>query len=203
MDRSLAMWDTKTTKEQLLIFGMPTGGTIYTPKGLVNHTLAPAGVGLHRSDPARRAVGILCRADRGKGSKHGDYMMVINAAAIYAHAPKKNSLMTKISWKTWQRSTTIIKTARSATKAMSISGCWLFAMADGLSGWNFIELLRIYDFSAGTRGRRYPNRPLVRDVLLNLGRGVVDEGKKEWDFSEDNLLLFHVSSHPSSMSGKR
>ena len=172
---------------------------MYKPKGLVNHTFAPAGVGLHRSDPARRAVGILCRGNRGKGSKDNDYMIVINAAAIYAHAHKKNSLITKISWKAWQRSTTIIKTPRSATKTMSISGCWFFAMADGLSGWNFIELLRIYDFSTGTRSGRYPNRPLVRDVLLNLGRGVVDEGKKDWGFSEDNLLLFHVSSHPSSI----
>jgi hypothetical protein len=80
--------------------------------------------------------------------------------------------------------------------AVSISGSWLFAVMKGLSGWNFIELFRVYDFSAGTRGGRYQNRPLVRDVLLNLGRGIVDEGKKVWSFSEDNLLLFHVSRHP-------
>lgn len=62
--------------------------------------------------------------------------------------------------------------------------------------WTFVELLRIYDLSPGTRGERYPNRPPVRDIVLNLGRGATDEGKKVWGFSEDNLLLFHVSLRP-------
>ena len=199
---SLVMWDTKTAKERQVIFSMPTGSILYRPKSLVDHTWAPAGVGLHRSDPTRRTVGILCRGNRSKAYKENDYMMVINAADMCAHASRKNSSMTEIPWKVWERSTTVIQTSCSVMKTVSISGCWLFAMIEGFSGWNFIELLRIYDFGAGTRGGRYPNRPPVRDVLLNLGRGTVDEGKKVWRFSEDNLLLFHVSLHPCLVLNK-
>ena len=159
----------------------------------MDNRLPPPGVGLHRSDPANRTVGILCCGYRAKACKEvDDYMMVINAADMCAHAFGKNCLTAKIPWKTWKRSITVIQATFSVMKTTSISGCWLFAMTKGLSGWNFIELLRIYDFSAGTRVGRYPNRPLVRDVLLNLGRGAVDEGEKDWCFSENNLLLFHV-----------
>lgn len=196
-EHSLVMWDTTTANERQLTFGMPTGGILYKPKGLVDYSWAPAGIGLHRSDPARRAVGVLCRVNRGKAHKDDGYMIVINAGALRAHGSKKCSSTTKIPWKAWEHSTTVIQTSRSATKAISISGGWLFAMMKGFSGWNFIELLRVYDFSAGTQGGRYPNRPPARDVLLNLGRGTVDEGKKDWCFAEDNLLLFHVSLHPS------
>lgn len=86
----------------------------------------------------------------------------------------------------------MIQTSLEVAKSTSISGSCLFAMIEGFSGWNSIELLRIYDFSAGTRGGRYPNRPPVRDTILHLGLGTVDEGDKVWCFSEDNLLLFHV-----------
>ena len=193
-DRSVVMWDTTTIKERQVRFGMPTG----TPRSLVDYNWVPAGAGLHRSDPARRAIGIQCRRIRVKAGKEDTYLIVVNAADMCAHASRKRGLATQVSWKTWERSTTVIQTASSVIGALSISGCRLFAMTKGLSGLNFIELLRIYDFSAGTRGGRYPNRPPVRDVLLNLGRGTVDEGKKIWCFSEDNLLLFHVSPQPSS-----
>ena len=66
------------------------------------------------------------------------------------------------------------------------SNCTLGDGDQGLSGWKSIELLRIYDLSTGTRSGRYPNRPPVQDVLLNLGRGIVDKGDKIWCFSEDN-----------------
>lgn len=194
---SLVMWDMTTAKERQLIFVMPTGGILYKPKRLVDYSWAPAGVGLHRSDPAMRAVGIMCRGSPGKFYKDDDYMLVINAVDVCAHASKKSSFTTTIAWKTWERSTTVIPTSISVMQTISMSGCWLFAMTKGFSGWNCMELLRIYDFSAGTRGGRYPNRPPVRDVLLNLGRGVVDQGDMVWCFSEDNLLLFHVSLHLS------
>ena len=197
--RSLVVWDTTTTKERQLVFEMPTEktGTYYEPKSLVNHSWASTGVGLHRSDSTRRAIGILCRGTRDKVHRNDDHMIIINAADVHVQASRKSSGTTRIPWQTWERSTTVIKVAFSMTKATAIVGCRLFAMMNGVSGWNCIELLRIYDFSSGTRGGGYPNRPPARDILLNLGRGVVDEGKKIWCFSEDNLLLFHVSLHPT------
>ena len=163
----------------------------YKPKSLMDYSWAPAGVGLHRSDPDRRVVGILC-VHQGD-----DYMIVVNAADMCAHAYKSTGATTKIPWRSWERSTTMIKIALSVTKATAIFGCRLFAMMKGVSGWTSVELLRIYDFSPGTRSGRYPNRPPVRDITLNLGHGTADRGDKIWCFSEDNLLLFHVSPHSS------
>lgn len=198
-ERSLVVWDTTTLEGRQLIFEMPVGKAdmLYKPKSLMDYSWAPTGVGLHRSDPTRRAVGILCRGVRGKSSKDDDYIVVINAADMCTHAYRNTRTTTKIPWRRWERSTTVIKVALSVTKATAISGCQLFAMTKGFSGWNFIELLRIYDFSPGTRSGRFPNRPPVRDVTLNLGRGTADGGRKIWCFSEDNLLLFHVSPNPS------
>ena len=159
----------------------------YKPKSLMDCNWAPTGVGLHRSDPARRIVGILS-IHRGD-----DYMIVVNAADVRAHTHENTGATTRIPWRRWERSRTIIKIALSVTKATTISGCRLFAMTKGVSGWASIELLRIYDFSPGTRSGQYPNRPPVRDITLNLGRGTADKGDKTWRFSEDNLLLFHVS----------
>jgi hypothetical protein len=200
--RALVVWDTTTAEERKLIFEMPTkkADMLYKPKSLVGHSWASSRVGLHRSDSTRRVVGILCRGTRGKVHENDDYMITINAADIWTYAPRKSST-TRIPWQTWERSTTVIQIALSVTETTAICGCRLFAMTKGFSGWNFIELLRIYDFSAGTRSGRNPNRPPVRDVLLNLGRGAVDEGKKIWYFSEDNLILFHVSLYPSLVRG--
>jgi hypothetical protein len=161
----------------------------------MDHSWAPTGMGLHRSDPARRVVGIPCRGVCSKVRRDDDYMIVINAADMCAYTSGKARTTTRIPWWKWERSTTVIKIALSVTKAIAISGCRFFAMTRGFS-WTFVELLRIYDLSPGTRGGRYPNRPPVRDIMLNLGRGATDEGKKVWGFSEDNLLLFHVSLRP-------
>jgi len=169
---------------------------LYKPKSLVDHSWASSGAGLHRSDLTRRVIGILCRGTRGKIHEDDDYMIVINAADIRTHASRKSRTTTTIPWQTWERSATVIQITHSVTETIAICGCWFFAMTKGLSGWSFVELLRIYDFSAGTRSGRNLDRPLVRDVVLNLGRGTVDEGKKMWCFSEDNLLLFHVSLYP-------
>lgn len=201
--RSLVVWDTTTTKERQLIFEMPTkkADVLYKPKSLVDHSWASSGAGLHRSDLTRRVVGILCRGTRGKVHDNDDYMIVVNVADIWTYASGKSSTTARVPWQTWQRSTTVVQIALSVTETTVICGCRFFAMTKGLSGWNFVQLLRIYDFSAGTRSGRNPNRPPVRDVLLNLGRGTVDEGKKMWCFSEDNLLLFHVSLYPSLVRG--
>ena len=197
--RWLALWDTTTTKEQQLIFEMPTRNAdmVYEPKGLMDYSWAQTGIGLHRSDPARRAVGILCR----KVHQDADYMIVINAAGLRAHTSRNARVMEKVPWQEWEHSTTVIKIAPSMTKTTTISGCRLFAMTKGFSGLNSLELLRIYDFSPGTRSGRYPNRPPVRDILLNLGHGTADRGDKRWCFSEDNLLLFHVSLHSLGFVG--
>lgn len=201
---SLVVWDTTTAKERQLIFEMPTrkGDVLYKPKSLVDHSWASTGIGLHRSDPTRRAVGILCRGIKDKFRRNDGCMIVISAADMWTHAPKKCSTTTRIPWQTWECSTTVVQIALPVMKTAAICGCRLFAMTQGLSGWNFIELLRIYDFSAGARSKRNPHKPPIRDILLNLGRGTVDEGEKTWCFSEDNLLLFHVSLHPSLVHGK-
>ena len=193
--RSLVVWDATTTKERQLILEMPArkADVVYSPKSLVDHSWASTGKGLHRSDPTKRAIGILCRRTRGGVHESDDYMMVINAADVCAHTFRKSRKTTRIPWQTWERSATAIQIVLSATKTTALCGCQLFAMTKGLSGWNFLELLRVYDFSTGTRNGRNPDRPPVRDILLNLGRGVVDRGEKIWCFSEDSLLLFHVS----------
>jgi len=202
--RSLVVWDTATSKERQLIFEMPTkkGEISYKPKSLVGHGGVPAGAGLHRSDPTRRAVGILCHGIRGKVHQDDDHMIVINTADVCAFASRNTNATTRIPWRKWERFTTVITIAPSVTKATAISGCRLFAMTKGISGWNFIELLRMYDFSPGTRSGQYPNRPPVRDILLNLGRGTVDEGVKTWCFLEDSLLLFHVGMRPFPVRGR-
>ena len=197
-ERLLVVWDTSTTKERQLILEMPAGDAemVYEPKGLMDYSWAPTGAGLHRSDPGRRAVGIRCHGTRDKVQQGDDYMIVIDAAAVRARASRNTSVTTGVPWHEWEHSTTVIKIAPSMTKTTTISGCRLFAMTKGFSGLNSFELLRIYDFSPGTRSGRYPNRPPVRDILLNLGHGTADRGDKRWCFSEDNLLLFHVSLPP-------
>jgi len=201
--RSLVVWDTTTARGRRLVFEMPTrkADLLYTPKSLVGHSRVSGGAGLHRSDPTRRVVGILCRRTRGQVDDDDDYMVAINAADIRTYTPGKWRTTRKIPWEMWERCTTVIQVVPSVTETTVICGCKLFAMTKGLSGWDFIELLRIYDLSAGTRGGQNQNRPPVRDVVLNLGRGTVDGGKKMWCFSEDNLLLFHVSLYPSLVHG--
>ena len=195
--RWLALWDTTTAGEQQLIFEMPTRSAdmVYEPKSLMDYSWAQTGVGLHRSDPARRTVGIVCRGTQGKVHQGGDYMIVINAADMCTHASRNSMVTEKVPWQEWEHSTTVVKIVPSMTKTTTISGCRLFAITKGFSGLSSLELLRIYDFSPGTRSGRYPNRPPVRDILLNLGHGTADRGEKRWFFSEDNLLLFHVSLH--------
>lgn len=121
--RSLVVWDTTTTKERQLVFEMPAGEVdlLYEPKSLVDHSWAPTGVGLHRSDPARRAVGILCRGGRGKVHEDDGYMVVINAADLCAHALRKNSATT-IPWRTWERSKMVIQIAHSVTGTKGFRG---------------------------------------------------------------------------------
>ena len=167
----------------------------------MDHSWASTSKGLHRTDPTKRAIGILCRRTRGKVHESDDYMIVINAAAVCAHTFRK-SRTTRVPWQIWERSTTTIQIALSATKTTALCGSRFFAMTRGLSGWNFLELLRVYDLSTGTRSGRNPARSPVGDILLNLGRGVVDRGEKIWCFSEDNLLLFHVSLYPLFVCGR-
>lgn len=196
-ERSLVVWDTTSIKERQVVFEMPTGETdvVYEPKSLMDTSWSPTGIGLHCSDPAGRAVGIICRGTLGKVYQDDDYMIVLNAMDLRAHTFKNAETTATVPWQRWERSTTVIKIVLSMTKTTVISGCRLFAMTKGFSGWTSVQLLRIYDFSPGTRSGRYQNRPLVRDIVVNLGHGTA-EGHKTWSFSEDNLLLFNVGLHP-------
>ena len=54
--------------------------------------------------------------------------------------------------------------------------------------------LRIYDFSPGARGRRYPDRSSVLNLDIHVGHLVGRAAAKDWDFSEDNSLIFRVSA---------
>ena len=58
----------------------------------------------------------------------------------------------------------------------------------------YATLLRIYDFSPGARGRRYPNRYSMPNLVIHVGHLVGRAAAKDWDFSEDNLLIFRVSA---------
>ena len=95
IQRLLMMWDTTTAKERQLVFGMRTRDILYHPKGFVDYGWTPVGVGVHLSDPARRAVGILCRGNRGNAYEHDNYMIVVNAADMCAHASGESSFLRK------------------------------------------------------------------------------------------------------------
>jgi len=155
-----------------------------------------SGMGLHRADPNQRIVGVVCQGSHGDVRLDDDYMLVISIADLCAHASAQGAGEPRIRWGKWRSSVTIVRIKLAITAVTSISGSRFFAIVRGVSYTAYATLLRIYDFSPGARGRRHPNRPPVRDLIVNAGQVVKQVGTVSWDFSEDNLLMFHA--HPAT-----
>jgi hypothetical protein len=171
---------------------------VYVPERLVSSVSVQGGIGLHRADTNQRIVGVVCQGSYGDVRLDGDYMMVINTADLCAHASAQSAGEPRIHWEKWQSSTTIVRITLAITTAVCISGSRFFAVLKGVSYTTYATLLRIYDFSPGARGRRHPNRSPVQDLIVNAGRIAKQVDHTHWDFSEDNLLMFHVSAGSTS-----
>lgn len=192
----LAVWDISEPQQQWYHFEMPSNklDVAYTPKRLIDSMSVQRGVGLHRADPNQEIVGVVCQGSSEDARLDDDYMIIITIADLCAHAPAQSAGEHNIRWEEWQPSTTIVRINFAITPVACISGSRFFAIIKGLSYTAYATLLRIYDFSPGTRGRRHPKRPPVRDLVVNAGRVVKEVGLVNWAPSEDNLLMFNVST---------
>lgn len=195
-DPLLVLWDTSEPQPRRCIFEMPWDklDVVYVPERLVSSASAEGGVGLHHADPNQRAVGVVCKGSYGDVRLDDDYMMIISTADLCAHASTQSAGEWKIRWEKWISSTTIVRINFAITAVACISGSRFFAVVKGVSHTPYANLLRIYDFSPGARGRRHPNRPPVQTLIVNAGLVVKPVGTTSWDFSEDNLLMFNVSA---------
>jgi len=191
----LVFWDTSGPQPRQWVFEMPSNklDVIYAPERLASSASLQSGIGLHRADPNQRIVGVVCKGSYGHIRLDDDYMMVISTADLCAHVSTQGAGVQRIHWEKWQSSVTIVRINFAITTVSRISGSRFFAVVRGLSYTEYATLLRIYDFSPDARGRRHPNRPSVRDLIVNAGPVVRQVGTASWDCSEDNLLMFHVS----------
>ena len=164
---------------------------IYVPERLMSSASMQNDIGLHRADPNQRIVGVVCQGSYRDIRLDDNYMVIISVADLCAHA--STATRTRIRWEKWWPSATILRVNLAITTVTCTSGSRFFAVVRGFSYTAYATLLRVYDFSPGARGRRYPNRASVQDLIVNAGRVVKQVGTMDWDFSEDNLLLFHVS----------
>ena len=191
----LFLWDTSGPQPQRCLFEMPSNklDAVYVPQRLMSSASVQSGTGLHRADPNQGVVGMVCQGSYGDVRLNDDYMMIISTADLCAHASTQSAGEQKIRWEKWKSSTTIVRMNLAIATVARISGSRFFAVIGGVSYTAYVTLLRIYDFSPGARGRRYPNRPPVRDLVVKAGHVVKQAGTASWDFSEDNLLMFNVS----------
>lgn len=189
----LVLWDTSGPRALQTVFETSSFklGAVYAPERLMSSASMWSGMGLHRADPNRRVVGVVCQGSYGGVRLDDDYLIIISTADLCAHASSTRD--PRIGWGEWQSSATIVRVKLEITAVACISGSRFFAVVKGVSHTAYATLLRIYDFSPGARGRRHPNRPLVRDLIVNAGCVERQPGTTSWGFSEDNLLMFHVS----------
>ena len=199
-DAFLVLWDTSQPQPLHLLFEMPSStlDVAYVPQQLLGSAPIQAGIGLHRTDPDQRIVGVVCRGSYGDIPLDDDYMIIISATDLRAHASSQTGGEHKICWDEWQSSTTIVRVNFAITTAARISGSRFFAAVRGVSYTTYATLLRIYDFSPGARGRRNPDRSPVLDLMVNAARVLKKVDNAVWDFSEDNLLMFNVSNGVTS-----
>ena len=195
-DALLVLWDTSGVQPRRCIFEMPSDklDAIYVPERLMSSASVENGIGLHRADPNQRIVGVVCKGSYGGVSLDDEYMMAISTADLCAHASTESVGERKIRWEEWRSSTTIVRINFAITTVACVSGSRFFAVVKGVSHTPYATLLRIYDFSPGARGRRHPDRPPVRNIIVNAGPIIKQVGAMSWDFSEDNLLMFNVSA---------
>ena len=195
-DGLLFLWDTSGPQPRRCLFETRSDSldAVYVPQRLMSSASAQSGTGLHRADPNQGVVGMVCQGLYGNSPLDDDYMIIISIADLCAHASTQSGGEQKICWEKWQPSTTIVRMNLRIATVACISGSRFFAVVGGVSYTAYVTLLRIYDFSPGTRGRRYPNRFPARDLVVKAGRVVKQAGTASWNFSEDNLLMFNVSA---------
>ena len=173
------------------MFELPSDklAAIYVPQRFMGSPPMRRGIGLHRADSNQRIVGVACRASYGSVRLSDDYIIIINTADLRAHAIGGQ----RICWEEWRSSATIVRVELSITTATCVSGSSFFALLRGPAYLGRETLLRIYDFSPGATRRRDPNTSAVRELVVDTG--VVGQSNvTTWALSEDNLLMFHVSS---------
>lgn len=192
---SLVLLDTSVPQLQQLVFEMPSNklDVVYVPKRLVGSGSIQDGIELYRADPNYRVVGFFCEGSYGDVPLDDHYMMIVSTANLLAHVPAQCAGEHRIRWEEWKSSVTIVRINLRITTVACIWGSQFFAIVKGVSYTAYATLLRIYDFSPGARGRRHPNRPPVRDLIVNAGRVLKKIDNATWCFSEDNLLMFNVS----------
>ena len=196
-DALLVLWDTSGPQSRQSVFGMASTikpDVAYVPERLISSASVQSGIGLHRADPNQRIVGVVCRGPCRKDQLHDSYMIIISTADLCAHGSTQTVDEHKIRWEKWQSSATIVGINLAITTTACISGSRFFAALRGVSYTAYAALFRVYDFSPGARGRRWPNRPPVRDHIVNAARVLKKVDNATWEFSEDNLLMFNVSA---------
>ena len=194
--KSLVLSDTSVPQTRQLVLEMPVNklDVVYTPQRLMGSRSAQGGIGLHRADKNHRIIGMFCQGSYGDVPLDGYYMMIVSTGDLCAHALTQSEGELKISWERWKSSATIVKIDLGITTVACTLGSRFFAVVKGVSYTAYAILLRVYDFSPGARGRRHPNRPPVRNLIVNAGHVLKKIDNAAWDFSEDNLLMFNVSS---------
>ena len=194
--QSLVLCDTSGPQAQQSVFELPSNklAAIYVPQRFMGSAPIRRGTGLHRADPNQRVVGVACRASYGSVRLSDDYIIIINTADLHVHASTQRVGKQGICWEEWRSSATIVRVELSITAATCVSGSGFFALITGPSYLGRETLLRIYDFSPGATRRRDPNTPGVRDLVVDTGRVAGQGSVASWAFSEDNLLMFHVST---------
>ena len=195
-DELLVLWDTSGSQTQWCLFETPSDkiDVVYKLQRLMSSASARSGIGLHRVDPNQGIIGVVYQASHRNARPDGDYVVIISTADLCAYASTRSADEQKIRWKKWRSSTKVVKIDLAITTTACISGSRLFTIFEGISYMPHEILLRFYDFSPGVRGRRYPNRPPVRDHIVDAGCVAKHVGTISWDVSEDNLLMFNVGA---------
>ena len=188
----LVLWDTSGPHPLQRVFEMPLNktDTAHVPERLMSSASMQNKIGLHRADPNQRIVGVVCQRSYDDIGPGNDYTIIISAADLCVHASTQATGEPRIRWEKWQPSTTVV---RDKLVTACTLGSRFFVIAR-LPYALYATRLRIYDFSPGARGRRYPDRSSVLNLDIHVGHLVGRAAAKDWDFSEDNLLIFRVSA---------
>ena len=191
----LVLWDTSGSKTRQSVFEMPSNklGTVYVPERFVGSVSTQRDVGIQRADPNQKIIGVVCQGFRTGCRLDDDYMVVVSTADLRVRASTQSAGELRIRWGEWQSSATIVRVKLSSASAAYISGSRFFALVRGDSDTKDATL-RVYDFSPGARGQRHPNRPAVQELVVYAACVVGQHDITSWAFSEDNLLMFLVST---------
>ena len=191
--QSLVLRDTSGLRQSVFELPSDKSAAIYVPQRFTGSAPMRRGIGLHRADPDRRIVGVVCRATYGGIRLSDDYIIIINTADLRAYASTQSEGERKICWEEWRSSATIVRVELSVTAVTGVSGSNFCALLRGPPYPRGENVLRIYDFSPGATRGRDPNTPAVRNLVVDVERVVGQSNAPSLALSEDSLLVFHVS----------